>query len=65
MLKKISQPSFQIFSLVFFVKFTKSDWWKLISVYNNLASYWLVFLHHLNLKRGRVITSTTAQPSWL
>ena len=42
----------------FFVAFTKSDWWKLISVYNFLASYWLVFLHHLNLKRGRFITST-------
>ena len=49
---------FRFFLSSFFVKFTKSDWWKLISVYKILASYWLVFLHHLNLKRGRFITST-------
>ena len=51
---------FRFFPSSFFVEFTKSDWWKLISVYNVLASYWLIFLHHLNLKRGRFITSTAS-----
>lgn len=54
MLKKLVSFRFRFFV----VEFTKSDWWKLISVYKSLASYWLVFFHHFNLKRGRFITST-------
>lgn len=58
MLNKISHPSFQIFSLVLFCWISEIWLVETNQCFYILASYWLIFLRHLNLKRGRFITST-------